>query len=410
MSVPETATAVRILQPRNVTGLAYIEPVLSVLENLRAHHDCPNRILHFDQYISLLLLSFFNPVLGSLRALQSASCLEKVQHNLAMSQTSLGSLAEASRVFNPEPLRFIFEELAAQAHAQDSTSRPASLPDVMALIAADSTLFETLPRMARAFYQAPLTRCRKGDFKMHLQFNVLRGTPVDASFSAGETDDRQLLKAGIKPDTLYLIDRGYPSAELFDQIQNAGSSFVSRLKGDAHFTIHKMRPIDAAGTKAGVYFDAVVTLGKHSDARRLRVLKARIVSPPPHNLHPRRKGGKYKAYQPGQELVQEWILITDRQDLEADVLVLLYHYRWKVELFFRWFKCTLKCRHLFAESENGMKLQFYAALIASLLVVIYTQRKPNKRVWEALQFYFMGWATWAEVEACIARHTTPTKL
>jgi len=245
---------------------------------------------------------------------------------------------------------------------------------------------------------------------MHLQFNVLRGIPVEASFGPGATDDRQLLRASIKSDALYLIDRGYPSAELFARIQSIGSSFVSRLKNDAQFTIVKTQPIDAAGVKAGVYFDAIVTLGKQGEAQPLRVLKARIVSPPPHNLHPQRKGGKSKAYAPGQELIQEWILVTDRLDLAADVLVLLYHYRWKVELFFRWFKCTLKCRHLFAESENGMKLQFYAALIASLLVVLYTKRKPNKRVWETLQFYFMGWATWAEVEACIARHTKPTTI
>lgn len=409
-STTSAIPAVRLLLPKDVTGLKYIEPVLSVLENLRSHHDCPNRLLHFDQYISLLLLAFFNPVLSSLRALQSASVLKQVQCNLGISKTSLGSLAEASRVFDPEPLRCIFEELAAHAQAQDAVPRPKGLPEAMALIAADGTLFQTLPRMAKAFYQAPLTRCRKGEFKMHLQFDVLKSVPVQASFGAGEADDRQFLSASIKPNTFYAIDRGYPSAKLFQQIQAAGSSFISRLKSDAQFTLHRMRAINAAGAQAGVYFDADVSLGKDSDGPRLRVIKARVVAPPPHNLHPQRKGGKYKAYAPGQPLVQEWILITDRQDLDADVLVLLYHYRWKVELFFRWFKCTLKCQHLFAESENGMTLQFYAALIASLLVVLYTQRKPNKRVWEALQFFFMGWASWAEVEACIARHTRPASV
>ena len=75
----------------------------------------------------------------------------------------------------------------------------------------------------------------------------------------------------------------------------------------------------------------------------------------------------------------------------------LYTYRWHIETFFRWFKCTLGCRHLFAESENGMCLQFYSALIASLLVVIYSNRKPNKRLWERIQFYLMGIATAEEV-------------
>jgi IS4 transposase len=94
-------------------------------------------------------------------------------------------------------------------------------------------------------------------------------------------------------------------------------------------------------------------------------------------------------------------------DLDADILVLLYHYRWKIELFFRWLKCTMKCAHLFCESENGMKIQFYAALIASLLVLLYTGRKPCKRIWEALQLHFAGWAEWKDVEFYIAKYGKP---
>ena len=90
-------------------------------------------------------------------------------------------------------------------------------------------------------------------------------------------------------------------------------------------------------------------------------------------------------------------------DLDASVVVELYRYRWQIEIFFRWFKCVLKCKHLFAESENGMALQFYAALIASLLVVIHTGRKPNKMMLLSIQLYFQGWDTWEGVEREIAR-------
>ena len=48
-------------------------------------------------------------------------------------------------------------------------------------------------------------------------------------------------------------------------------------------------------------------------------------------------------------------------------------------------------------------MQLYAALIASLLVVLWTGLKANKRTWEMLQFYFMGWATAEEVERHIRR-------
>ena len=48
---------------------------------------------------------------------------------------------------------------------------------------------------------------------------------------------------------------------------------------------------------------------------------------------------------------------------------------------------------------NFAACQIYTALIASLLIVLWTGRKPTKRTWEMLQFYFQGWASLDEVEA-----------
>ena len=48
-------------------------------------------------------------------------------------------------------------------------------------------------------------------------------------------------------------------------------------------------------------------------------------------------------------------------------------------------------------------MQMYAGVIASLLIVIWTGLKPNKRTWEMIQFYLMGWASLKELEAHIAK-------
>ena len=64
---------------------------------------------------------------------------------------------------------------------------------------------------------------------------------------------------------------------------------------------------------------------------------------------------------------------------------------------------TLQCRHLLAESENGMDLQFYAALIATLLVVLHTGCKPTKGLWLALNMYLTGWSEWEHLEQEIKR-------
>ena len=70
-----------------------------------------------------------------------------------------------------------------------------------------------------------------------------------------------------------------------------------------------------------------------------------------------------------------------------------------MELFFRWLKCILGCRHLLANSRDGVTIQVYLAIIASLLISLWDGRKPTVRTLEMLQFYFTGWATEEELLA-----------
>ena len=40
-----------------------------------------------------------------------------------------------------------------------------------------------------------------------------------------------------------------------------------------------------------------------------------------------------------------FLLFTDRDDLDADLVSLIYRHRWQIELFFKWIKGILGCRH-----------------------------------------------------------------
>ena len=100
--------------------------------------------------------------------------------------------------------------------------------------------------------------------------------------------------------------------------------------------------------------------------------------------------------------IELW-LVTDCLGLAAEHVAAGYRYRSTVELLFRWFKRILDCRHLISTKENGVTMPLYAALIATMLIVLWTGLKANKRTWEMLQFYFRGWATEAELERHIHR-------
>ena len=133
------------IREKDVTGLKYFRRLLPLFERLHpvgcGRDKAGNRQLHMDQYCALVLLFLFNPCLRSLRALQQASGLKNVQRKLGCRRTSLGSLSEATDVFDPQRLREIIGELAEQTRPV----RDVAGKEVQQLLTAvDGSLVQTL--------------------------------------------------------------------------------------------------------------------------------------------------------------------------------------------------------------------------------------------------------------------------
>jgi hypothetical protein len=79
------------------------------------------------------------------------------------------------------------------------------------------------------------------------------------------------------------------------------------------------------------------------------------------------------------------------------------YYDWQIELFFRFFKHVLGCRHLLSHRANGIEIQAYLAIIVCMLIALWTGKKPTLRTVEMIRFYFTGWAERDELEAHIAK-------
>jgi len=75
---------------------------------------------------------------------------------------------------------------------------------------------------------------------------------------------------------------------------------------------------------------------------------------------------------------------------EAETIALIHQYRWTVEIFFRFYKHILGCRHLLSNNRNGIELQTYAALMACLLITLWTGRQPTLRTFEMPCWHFTG--------------------
>jgi hypothetical protein len=371
----------RALQPSDIEGLEYFDtlvPLLARLKDIGTQRDrAGNRQLFYDQYVSLLLLYFFSPTITSLRGLQQATTLEAVQRRLGVRATSLGCFSEAARLFDAQALHQILQELAGKAAP---IVDGADARQLLHLTAVDGSIFRAFPRMAWALWKDSEHR----GVKLHLHFDVFCGTPLDASITHASGSETDQLRAMLRPGRLYVIDRGYLDHALYREILEARSSFIGRIKDNGSYTAESECPLTAADRAAGVVSDErLKRVGTPHHKNELKDHDLRLI----------------KVQRTNDEgMLETWWLLTDRLELPAELVALGYRFRWTVELFFRWLKCVLGCKQLLTTSENGVALQIYTALIASLLIVLWTGRKPTKRTWEMLQFYFQGWASLEEVE------------
>jgi hypothetical protein len=381
-----------------VQGFKYVRLVGTLLQALHRtgteRDRAGNRQLFYDQYATLLLRYFFTPTVTSLRGVQQVSTLAKVQQRWGVQRTALGSLSEAATVFDAALLQDVISELALRAGTRAAQGNPALRPGDLALlqdlVAIDGSLLPALPRMVWAVWQDEQHRAAK----MHVAFAALRQVPVGVTVTAGNGAERKQARELVQPGGFYVCDRGYVDYDLFADLHALPCSFVARVKEDAAYEGAQERPVSAAARATGVLQDVVLRRLGTAHHRPCAAQPLRVVRVATDKCHP-------------DGAPVEMVLVTNRLDLEADLIALAYRSRWTVELFFRWLKCILGCRHLLSQSENGVQLQVYMALIASLLISLWVGRAPTKRTYELLCFYLSGWASPQEVLTHIERLQLP---
>jgi hypothetical protein len=356
-----------------------LERAAAVGKEPRTFSD-PRRTLGQKDYLSLLLFGLFNPVVDSMRGLCAASRLQRVQEEICSAKVSLGSFSEAQAVVDPALLQRVFAELAAERQSQNFQHNDQRLePYRGQLLVIDGTLWRALPRMAWALWR--YQHGKESALKLHLKFNLLEEKPVAALLTNARSCERALLRRQLVAGEFYVGDRYYgEDYALFSELERAGCSYLLRLRQEARFELMEQWPLSAADQAASVLFDGLVRLGVGKSRQQELVRLVRIQS---------ERG--------------ELLLVSNkaREELSAELLALIYRSRWRVELFFKWLKCILGCRHWLAESQRGVALQVYCALIAALLLLRHNGRRPGKRAMEMIRFYLLGYATLDELSAAL---------
>jgi hypothetical protein len=371
-----------------VAGLRYARLLDDQLRGLRAARDHPNRTLFYDHVVITHLLAFFNPAVVSLRKIEDAFENRSVRKHFGTPRVPKSTLADAQRLFDPALLLPLIESLRQRVRAAPHDPR---LDDVTRkLIAVDGSFFAVAPRVVWALFNQTTKSdtdrpIRKGQVRGHFHFDIIRGIPDHATLTDGRASEAEQLRIALEPGCLYLIDRGFQQYQLLRDIVGAGSDFVVRLRKSARLEAIESRPLTAADLEAGVLSDTLVRVGGRRDPTALdQTLRCVRIA---------------QADKPDEPI----LLLTNRTDLAANIVGLLYRHRWQVELFFRWLKCMAGFGHFLSESRDGMTIQLYVAVIATLLIAVETGSRPSSYDYALMTLAVAGLASMEEVLATAAR-------
>ena len=332
------------------------------------------RTLFAEDYFCAYLFAMLNPVVKSLRTLCHLSHCRKMRR-VCSAPLSAASFSAAQHQFAPAVLDQVVRQLARQALGQERGGDARVRQALKALSAVDGTLLRAVPRMAWATSGGPAQAVR-----LHLHFSVFDQVPEAWTITAGDVCERKVFNQVVVRGAMVVADRYLGNSyALLEQWRERGVDFVFRLQDRACLEpVGPPRELSGADRQAGVVWDQGARLGVNGQGPVLRVVRI-------------------------EQGAEVFLLVTTREDLSAELIGLIYRQRWQIELFFKWIKVILNCRHWLAESPAGASIQIYCVLIASLLLLLWTGQRPNRRMVESLQFYWSGWATEKELAMLLAR-------
>lgn len=370
-------------------------PLLDRLHDVGCQRDrAGNRKLFFDDYVKLVLLYIWNPAIESARDLQRAVGLPRVAKALGVRRASAGSFSESVRVFEPEQLQPILAELAAELTpaARDPRLADAGLTHTLTLV--DATVLHGLTRLVRSAVgiDGRYTTSRDGKgvygWRLHTQFDLHTFSPVridrTGARNAGEQRENNVLRQHLAADRCYVGDGTYADRSLLNEIHDVQSVYVVRAGGRAVFAVTEERALSPEASEAGVVRDTLVAFTETPTNHPVRRIELRV------EPHPRRT-------RVGVKQTDVLVLYTNLLELPAELIALIYQYRYTVELFFRLFKQLLGMRHLLNQREEGVDIQIYCTVMVCLLIQLISGKRPNRAMRNLVSWYLLGLASEQDV-------------
>ena len=320
-----------------------IEPVILLIKEEQ------NRLKNDEKFYKLSLYYFMVSLIyavinktQSIRLLITEIKTNPDLKKLGFVLASPSMYSEAFSRYKPEVFQRIFAKLIEIIEIKD-------IPEIRTLgrfILFDGSLFPAFKNMEWAQYTS---KCQA--LKMHLAYELNRMIPVQFMSSEANYSERKVFMELLEAGVTYITDRGYLAFDIFQQVTEKQAFFITRIRYNMRASIQTVLEVNIPESwnfYLSEVTDALVIFSGDKSKVTYRLVCFYVFG--------------------------EWYRITtNRLDLKTSEIIILYAYRWQVELFFRCIKRTLDALHLWNHEPNGVKIQFYIYLIVYVLLIYFKQ-------------------------------------
>lgn len=320
-----------------------IQPLLPLL-NEEAHRlkgDAQTYKLSLHYFMLSLIYAVIHQV-RSIRVLVTDIKTNPDLKKLGFILASPSMYSEAFSRYKPEIFQRIFMMLLEKIEIKD-------IPEIRELgrfMLFDCSIFPAFKDMFWAAYTSTHQA-----LKMHLAYELNRMIPVQFISTDAKASDREALLALLEAGVTYILDRGYLAFDLFQKIVAHNAFFIMRIRCNTNATVKERLTVSIPKEWASFLSqmsDTLVLFPGDPFKKTYRLVSFVVW------------GVSYR-------------IATNHLKLKTSEIIMLYAYRWQVELFFRCIKRFFNALHLWSHEPDGIKTQFYIYLIAYVLLIHFKQ-------------------------------------
>jgi len=210
------------------------------------------------------------------------------------------------------------------------------------LLSIDGTMVE----LSLSVFDWAVYKRTKGALKLHMVLDHDGYLPCYAVLTDGKESEISVAKSmTFQPGTMLVFDRGYPDHDWWLSLTRSKVNFVTRLKDNVSYGVVSEREVPKGSDIIRDEFILLTSqqeIGPEAQLRRIEVWV--------------------------EDRKETMVFVTNNLKLAASTIAAIYKERWKIELFFKALKQSLKIKTFVGTSENAVQIQIWTALIAMLLL------------------------------------------